>query len=684
MRIVANKLLNYSTEELWEGLIDNFTLVFDDGEILTTKKETIYSSYVWDFHRRYTSTNLSVKHHVSSIINDNNRLGVSTHLYLINTVLWSVFDRYNSSYTLIDELTKYAYVISNNMYNELTYKLEEYVTTLDITDFISITTNNVLVKAMTDVEPSQEGIDKLYTTIKDQLKNNNELKGNTLVKIASSGIVSMNQLLQCVGVRGYLTDMDNHLFKEPIMRGFVHGIRSFHDILIETRSSAKALINSKSPLSNSEYFSRKQQLICQNVQNLHYGDCGSTNYINWLVRDSRFSNDEDDEDDDINDDLEDTKKKTKVAHRYQTDLNTIAGKYYLDEDTNTLKIVKITDTHLLGKYIKLRSVIAGCSHPDPVGVCEVCYGETALSIPPRSNLGHINCTILTAELGQLILSTKHFEGSSVIEGIVLNLQERKWLNIQKDNNMYYLNKPAKHKSLSLMFSVMSVPGITDLKLVDSVFTLSLPRVSEFKEIGIICNDLKTNESITEYLKVSLPGRLSSMSHDLLNYIIYKGVNIDSIGNYILNMDEWNYTLPILSLPLKHFSMALHQTEIAELLGSTVKERINRGSKINPHSLLIDLHDLINRRLSIPLSAIEITLYSSMGVDPINNDFSLPKTNTTAGVGVMCDLLNSRSLSATMGYEGHREVLLSPSSYIHKNRVDHIYDTLILPNLVKSK
>ena len=138
MRIYANKILNHSTDELWDGLIDNFTLVFEDGELDTNKKETIYSSYIWDYHKRYPNTKLSVRHHVSSIINDNNRLGVSTHLHLINVVLWDVFEEYKSVYNnvpvLVNELTKFAYEVSNVMYNQLTYKLKKYVTTLDIID----------------------------------------------------------------------------------------------------------------------------------------------------------------------------------------------------------------------------------------------------------------------------------------------------------------------------------------------------------------------------------------------------------------------------------------------------------------------------------------------------------------------------------------------------------------------
>jgi hypothetical protein len=47
-------MLQNSTEELIERLSGSFILVFDDGELVTNYKETIYSSFIWDYHRLAT------------------------------------------------------------------------------------------------------------------------------------------------------------------------------------------------------------------------------------------------------------------------------------------------------------------------------------------------------------------------------------------------------------------------------------------------------------------------------------------------------------------------------------------------------------------------------------------------------------------------------------------------------
>ena len=121
-----------------------------------------------------------------------------------------------------------------------------------------------------------------------------------------------------------------------------------------------------------------------------------------------------------------------------------------------------------------------------------------------------------------------------------------------------------------------------------------------------------------------------------------------------------------------------------MLEATVEDLEKRSSVINPTTMIIDFHDLVNRRLSVNLSILEIILYSSMGVDPLNNNYNLPKGYTTSGIGVMRHVINSRSLSATMGYQGHRDVFLSPISYVQENRPDHLFDGVLMPGEIFNK
>lgn len=658
-RIQARKLLTYSVDQLWDNLEGDFILMFDNGEIQTNEKETLYSLYAWEYHRLYPDTPLLLQHHVRSVTNGQ-LAGTDTHLDLINNVLWSFVEAYKHQYANVEDLIDIgalmSYQISNRFYNELTYRLEAYVTSLDILDFIQFTKHPTLVDAIDNMPETEEGIIKVNKTVLEMTKSP-EFRHNAVAAAMRAKLVSEGQALQCLAPLGFRTDIDSNLFGSMIRRGFTQGLRSMHDSLVESRSAAKALIFSTDPLQKSEYFSRRQQLICQNVQRLHRGDCGSTRYLPWSVRGERTVN------------------TTKLS----SDLKTISGKYYLDEGSNSLKVITEKDTHLIGKTIMLRSPIAGCNHPDPYGICEVCYGQTSYAIPSKTNLGHIACVTMTSDLGQLIMSTKHFEGSSAVEGIALKTHEKQYLNAVINGSEYFINDKLKSKDVKLIVAASQVPGLTDVNLVDDVETLNLSRVSEFDTIMMQITD-NTGTSY-EPLTVSVNGRLSNMTHALLKHIRKVGWTVIKNENYVIDMAGWNYADPILVLPMRHFNMSNLQQEIADMLEATIKDMSYRSNVINPCSMLVEFHDLVNRRLNINLAVLEVILYSSMVISADEEDYGLPKPWTSSGVGVKQMLLTKRSMSATMGYERHRDALIDPTSYTQTNRMDHIFDQQIVPEIL---
>jgi hypothetical protein len=537
-RVNARQLLQFSTGELWDKLTGQFILVMEDGEIEANYKEVLYSSYAWEYHRCYPETPLLLKHFSKTSLGKQ-RMTTESHLDLLNECLWSTYDIYKNqvpmSIRLLDKLAQMSYEITNTMYNDLTYRLEDYVTSLDILDFLNITTHPTITAALTVMPPTEEGIISIQDIIMSVV-DSEEMLDNPLAKAMLSKIVSKGQALQCLGPRGFLTDIDSHVFKAaPIKEGYVKGIVSLYDSMIDSRSAAKSLIFSTDPLQKSEYFSRRQQLICMNVKSLHLVDCGSQHYLQWPIRDTYMVG------------------NSKI----QSDLVTLAGKYYLDEESNTLKIVTVKDKHLLGKVLKIRSVIAGCNHPDPTGVCQYCYGETGLSIPENSNLGHITCVSMTSELGQLILSTKHFDGSSAVEWIILKPHEKKYLDTKNNGTSYYLSQNLKDKEVKLIIAASQAMGLTDVNLVDQVEILNLARVSEFENITILSEDKEEKDIAT--LSVSLNGRNSTFTHEMLRYVKKVGWTVTKENNYEINMKDWDYNLPMLILPMRHFNMSDLQT-----------------------------------------------------------------------------------------------------------------------------
>ncbi len=660
IKVHIRSLLKHTTSTLWENLRGDFMLVFDDGlGIETNEKECIYSSYCWDLIREYPELRVTSSHHIHGVIKDG-RMTADTHNDLLSNILFDIYDAYQAivpdKVKLLDRMSKRAYEIVNHMYNELSYRLEARVTTLDILDFLEIDEHPDIVKAEQTLQQTQEGIDAFYKTIKNTLNNDPALDNNQLAKAVRSKLVKTDQTLQCVGPRGFLTDVDSYIYKKPIVTGYFKGVRTLEDSMKESRSAAKALMFSVDPMKKAEYFSRRQQFVCQNVKNLHRTDCGSKHYLLWQVRGEEVIE--------------------GIVTR-ESDLKTIFGKYYLDEESNTLKVIKKSDTHLIGKTIKIRDAVAGCQHPDPYGICEVCFGEASITVPEDTNLGHMACVSMTQIVTQLVLSTKHYDGSSVVEGIRLQPHDKKYLSAQINGNDYYLSNDLKNKKVSIKIDARNAKGLADVSAVDDVGKLTISRISEIEELQLIIDNQKGQ--IDEIpLTVAVNKRLANLTHHLLRHCKRTGWEIVD-NKYIIDMTGWDWSQPILTLPLRHFNMMDFATEIAKVLESTVKDMKARDTVVDPAAMLTEFHDLVNKRITVNLSILSIIIYSSMVVSATEGNYSLPKPWTTSGMGVMKLIMENRSLSATMAYERQTNTVLSPNSYLMTNRPDHIFDSLICPS-----
>ena len=655
-KYLAQDIARLPNEWLWQNLRGEFFLVFEDGELQTNWKETIYSAYAWRaFHLAYPKTPFLLKHHVKSIIK-NGRLGSKTHLDLLGAVMWTTHDLYmKDGFVDRDELSRLIYETTNVMYNDLSLRLEDYVVSLDITDFLEITDHPDVKDILNNASPDQESINLAYNSLSNLLSDPTKLQNNPIAKATKANLVNKNQVLQCVGPRGFLTDIDSVIFPTPVMRGYVKGLRLFHDSLIESRSAAKSLYFSKDPLQDAEYFSRRLQLLCQIVENLHHTDCGSMEYLIWKVTPPKSEN---------------------GKQVYDGDLKHLLGKYYLDEETNTLKSIKMSDNHLYGRTIKLRSPVAGCAHPDPHGICSVCFGELSFSVPAKTNIGHMCSTSMTQKTSQSVLSVKHLDSSSVIDGIVLTNEGKWFLRATPDQNSYLLNPSRENTWLKISFNSSQAIGLTDVNVVENIEDLTITRVSEIEYIGI--TTLENGIENTTPINVSLNNRLASLTHPFLAHIKKAGWNIDDKENYVIDMAGWDFTKPFLTLPQKHFNMSDHSHDIASMIESRVKELTDRSKSSSPSATLVELFELVNSKLNVNLAVLEVILYAAMIVSAEKEDYRLPKPWTDKGLGVTSLTIPRRSLSASMAYEYHRQVIVSPSSFFNEHRESHPMDCFIAP------
>lgn len=676
MQLNARELLQRSTEQLWLEISDGiYQIVFDDGEVIESKgREILYSSYFWDMIRRYPNTPILKRHHVKSIIKDG-YLNKETHIRLLNSIYWDVAETYQMHTPHErDQLTEFVYQLTNNAYNDLTCRLEAYVVGLDLLDFLEVDQDPEINQALAVVEPSEESINQTYKVILNRLTKSEDFKNNPLAFATRSGMVNKNQVVQCVGPRGYVTEVDGYIMRVPILRGFFRGMRSVYNATAESHSAGKALFYAEAPLQDGEYFSRRLQLMTVAIEKIIWNaigtnhntslsgeyDCGSKDYLSWRV------------------------KGPETHHGdivYPGDLKFLSGKYYLDPETQELKSIGKNDQHLIGKTLKIRTVL-GCNHKDKHSVCSVCFGRMAHNVSPYANIGHLAAATMTQQTTQSILSTKHLVASSSSETIYLPEQANKIFSINEKDAMFFIKPEWKDKPLQITVTADEAYGLNDLEIMGDLVNVNPLRVSAIEMIEVKYHEGKTPRQLL--VNTNFHGCRAILTSEFLNYLKIHNWETDPNGNFIFTFQHWDFNKPIILVPQKEYSYSRHAAEISAVIESRLKDITDRNHPDSPKSTLMELFDLVNSKLNVNIVCLEIIIYSIMCADILNNKFGLARGSKTAGLGVRELVIYNRSLSAAFAYERlGQKVINKPSSFFMNDRDDSIFDVFFDPyNVVK--
>lgn len=642
----ARDLVNMSIDEVWELPDGPMKLQFDDGVIETTTRETIFSRYTWEIHRHYPKTPILKHHHIGD-----ERLNANTTLRLLGNGLWDTQAAYNlPGGEPLEPLSRMCYEISNQMYNRFTAALGAYVGSISIIDFIEVMMHPKIMEAMQKLRESGDmsdgGIEKAYAIIKAVLLDSNELINNGVAKAAKSGLVSIGQILQCVGPRGLTTDIDSHIFRRPIMNGFAYGLTSLEDSMKESRSSAKALFFAKDPMAQSEYFNRNMQLSAAVLSNLHQTDCGSQDYIPFMVKPG--------------------------------DLPCLDGMWFLDEQIGKTRPIYRSDKHLIGKTIQMRSVFT-CKHPDPYGVCQKCFGELGLSVPAFTNIGHLSSSELLSQVAQRILSTKHEDGSANVEPLQLDEFEQRYLKIGSNKNQLHIAESLIGKKFYVYFPVEEAITLADVVHVDNVKKLTPTRISE---ISIIQMEFPTKGGAPESvpLTVSTSTRMSSLTWEALDYIKKHGWTVGDDERYCIDMSHWKKGQPFLELPMKHFSTVDYMFQIGALIKGSGGKKGGQSLKNfeDVSAALTALHELVNSKLQVNISHLQTIILTMMVRDEENRDYRMPVNRLRGEFARYKQIMARRSLAAAMAFQNQTEIIYSFESFNIKDRPPSPLDYLMVP------
>lgn len=654
----ARTLLGMDIDEIAGLGIHQLTIEFEDGvSVKTTIRKTLYSRFFWLIHETYDKLPIYSRHFVEHILaKDNGILNSGTHIGLLSIIAKDVIELYQLQNPKDKELLySLIYQITNNIYNEINKYIDGSVVTIDILDFLNLSFNEQVIAANTGLKPTPKNIERIHKKILDIITNSDP--SNNIVKAIRAKMVNANQVTQCLSIRGYPSEVDGKVLSTPIMSNFTLGLDKLYDLVTESRSAAKSLYFSEAPLEDAEYFARRLQLMSMYVEHLDPVDCGSTNYVKWFIRPPEFN--------ELNEQI------------YAGDLRFMKGKWYLHEATNTLKSLEGNEKHLENTTILMRSSLT-CKHHDKHTICAVCFGRLSENINAYANLGHICAATMTRQTSQSVLSNKHYQGSSVSTDLYLGELLSKCFTVSKNKTSLLLNPKLKPLSPKLIITKDSALGLIDALSDDNIDDINPAYISNIESLNI--STIINGNTFTDEYNMLQSNRKCMLSKELIIYIKDHKWGLDNTGGFVFDLVDWDYENDLLVYPKKEYSFSDHSKQVAKIIETGINDIIKRDDPESPVYTLKELFKLVNSKLNVNISLLEVIIYAvTTPREPNNLDLSRNYEETV--LGVSDKVIKGRSLSNLYAYQNQSNVIVTPEAFDSDNRPDSVYDIFMTPREV---
>lgn len=679
IRISALKLMDASPTDVLAMFQGPLEVLFEDGKLIKMGgTELAINRYAWELLKHHPKPYISSRYHIGNYTDTTKTFTSAAFRKLLSAVMNDIFDIEMASlndnteskrdqnnrdeyiFSVQDRVWEEIMQINNRVFNDVLVHYMPYHIDGGLDPLLEIVRHPEMRKIDEENVATSESVhrrnivDKIYKEKTNLIKSHPDFNQNPVAIMLKSGTIKGPQLMQCLGPRGVLTDIDGSIFTEPIKTGYLKGMNRAYDVLVESRTAAMSLNNQSSPLQFTEYLSRRMQFIGMEVENLHFGDCGTDQYMVFQVQANR-------------------------PGYVMTDLELLQGMYYLNEETNHLEMITKASTHLYGKTIKLRTIM-GCKHKDPKGVCSTCLGAISRNIPRYRNIGHYATVSLMEIISQLVLSTKHHVASAAASSLILSDYNKRYLKLMKDGLALGLsdNMFKHYRSVKLVLPEVCITGMADLIEIKDVSLLSPKRTSNFSRIllATVDNSGKKDEEVLDVAGLDDGGFLSAY---MLNHMKeYGWITNNANGTIEIELINIDPEASVIEVTAKQSDMFRYAKTIEKLIKSSVSDIRKRATATTPESFLMELSDRVNLKLGINLSILQVIAYSMLATNIEGKDYSLPKPWTTRGVGTMDHLLWGRSLSGALSYEKHLYTLTTPNSFRYTNRTDSPMDQFFTP------
>jgi len=527
----------------------------------------------------------------------------------------------DTRYRLEDDVTYCILRGFNDIYNDVALESRRFDGSVLLTELLDIQMEPALLDSIDNLrrDPKPNNVTKIFDTLKEIVFSDRHRDNGVAIAYLSE-TVAPRQLNQCLGVRGFASDLDNRIYQNPIATSYTLGLRDITDAAKESRGAAIALKNSTDAITKSETFARETQMITEIIDTLVRTDCGSTKGLIFYVRPPGM---------------------TDANEAFSGDLKGIIGQYYkLRPEDKWSRITR--DTDISGNTIILRTSLS-CELTNKNEICIECYGKLGYHIPEGFNVGHWSCTKMNEPSTQSLLSTKHYMVSA--DGGVTEVtgEDTIYFRTDKHNRIFLNLDMRKYKEVKLMVPEEALSGLTNIQDEDTLLSAEIWNVSHVKEFTLELVTLK-GELFKHTMRLSKYAKTGVFSNAFVAHAISRYTLKNK--HYEINVKGFNIKKPLIMVPDVVFDYSEYNKELRKVLQDS---KSREGEKIYTAGQLTKaLYSLINTKLYAHISSLATIAYAMTTKDAKNGDYRLER-GIDAPISTSSIILNKRTMALSLAY-----------------------------------
>lgn len=666
----VRELASMSEDEIWamgDDPSEMIDIAFDDGYVAKGIRMpfTIFSWYSWQLFDGYPDAPITKKNHMLAT-----RLTKKTSVDLFEKAQLSIVESYGKDIDR-DRLGLNIMRAHNAQYNAIVRRLGRYVTSIDILDFIEIQEHPKIKEIRSNVKSNHRSITLAYERALAVLLDPDELRGNAIAEAVKSGLVRQNQVMQCVILRGLMSEIDQTVFPVAIMDSYTSGITKIHDVMVESRSATRSQINTTGPVRDAEYLNRVEQLATSMFVGVETElgeeivDCGN--------------------------------RRRRERTIQASDFNSWLGKHFFDTRTNDWSVITQADREWIVSQptVGIRSIL-DCKVPGRQHCCRSCYGDLYYNIPENTNYGWFAAVTTCKDVSQIIISTKHYDQSAVVEEIRYTDYELAYVRLGSDPHNILLNtRLDNYANLRVVIPEKQASRFGEIMEAD-LDGIAPSRISQLSTINILYEDPNLGGDDAVSIPVSIGSQASSMSREMLKYIRDNEWYTDEQGDYVINLENWDYNQPMFVLPMKQLSMMDFFNTVERMLrsGDSKSDSSKKFKSLqiqtlnkytNPWDGVMALHELIRKKfdinivhLEVMVQALRVVSLKPMELDGSGGrDWRMPVGGEIGSIAKLDEVISNRSLGAKFAHEDNKKILDEPYADLITNRHASPMDALLM-------